>query len=136
MGDLASAFIGMAGIIKPIRDALDSVSDFSDLEALRTLMDRVSASLGSLQSQINAVTGSMRDVSETLSNDFRRINNQISAISGTTIDAMSAISGAALTDIVTDASQVDIDAVTLGKVLDCTNAGPVCGDVKIGRAHV
>ena len=132
MGDLASAFIGMAGIIKPIRDALDSVSDFSDLEALRTLMDRVSASLGSLQSQINAVTGSMRDVSETLSNDFRRINNQISAISGTTIDAMSAISGAALTDIVTDASQVDIDAVTLGKVLDCTNAGPVCGDVNVG----
>ena len=40
-----------------------------------------------------------------------------------TVDAMSAISGASLTSIVTDTSQVDIDAVTQGKVSSCVNAG-------------
>ena len=132
MDDLAGAFISMAGIIKPIRDAIGNVSDFSDLDALRSLMNQVSGALSSLQGQISAISGKMHQVSDTLSDDFRRINNQISAISGTTIDAMSAISGNSLTDIVTDASQVDIDAVTQGKVFGCGNSGSVYGDINVG----
>ena len=132
MDDLAGAFISMAGLIKPIRDAIGNISDFSDLDALRTLMNQVSATLAGLQSQISAISGQMHQVSDTLSDDFRRINNQISAISGTTIDAMSAISGSSLTDIVTDTSQVDIDAVTEGKIFGCSNSGSIYGDINVG----
>ncbi len=132
MEDLAGAFVNMAGLIKPIRDALGNVSDFTDLEALGVLMTQINAALGGLQSQINAISGRMRDVSDTLSNDFRRINNQISAISGTTVDAMTAISGSSLTDVVTDTSGVDIDSVTNGKIFQCRNAGFVYGDINVG----
>ncbi|MGM9661506.1 MAG: hypothetical protein ACI3WR_00240 [Oscillospiraceae bacterium] len=94
------------------------------------------ASLGGLVSAVNGMTGQMRLLSSetagtagALNDDLRAISSQINAISDTVFDALL---GSGQGETVSDTSETDIDAVTLGKTASSRNSGSICGDISVG----
>lgn len=96
----------------------------------------VNTNLGGLTSSINGLTGQMRllnsemkGASGALAADLQAINDQIDAISATLTETMQEPEQS---DVVSDTSLVDVDAVTSGKALNCSNTGTIYGDINVG----
>ena len=89
----------------------------------------LTSSINGLSSQVTMLNSAASGTVGTLTNDIRAISNKFSDISATVLSAMSDGSSS---DIISDTSAVDIDAVTLGKVSLSRNSGAVYGDVNTG----
>ena len=82
-------------------------------------------------SQLSYITENVKTTSTTLSSDLRSINSKYTELSNTMFTAIASVGGSSA-DLVTDASTVDINAVTLGKVSGSKNTAAVYGDVNTG----
>ena len=82
-------------------------------------------------SQLSYITENVKTTSTTLSCDLRSINSKFTELSNTMFTAIASVGGSSA-DLVTDASTVDINAVTLGKVSGSKNTAAVYGDVNTG----
>ena len=89
----------------------------------------LTSSINGLSSQVTMLNSAASGTVGTLTNDIRAISNKFNEISSTVLGALSDSSSS---DIVSDTSSVDIDAVTLGKVSLSRNSGAVYGDVNTG----
>lgn len=91
----------------------------------------LTSSINGLSSQVTMLNNAASSAVGTLANDIRSINNKFNELTGTLFSAISSLSGGT-GDIIVDASDVDIDSVTFGKVSSCRNSGAVYGDVNTG----
>ena len=91
----------------------------------------LTSSINGLSSQVTMLNNAASGTVGTLANDIRSINNKFNELTGTLFSAISSLNGGT-GDIIVDASDVDIDSVTFGKVSSCRNSGAVYGDVNTG----
>ncbi len=87
------------------------------------------SAVNGVSSQINLLNDAVTGTVGTVSNDIKAINKKFNEISNTLFDAMDS-SGSG--DLITDASAVDVDKITLGKLSACRNEAAVSGDINIG----
>ena len=82
-------------------------------------------------SQLSLITENVKTSSSTLSSDLRSINSKFNELSNSMFSAIESVGGSS-GSIITDSSDVDINAVTLGKVSGSKNTAAVYGDVNTG----
>lgn len=105
-------------------DAAAGLVAAPDLGGFTSAVNGVSSQISLLN---DAVTGTVG----TVSNDIKAINKKFHEISTTLFDAVNdAESG--VKNTVTDASAVDVDQITLGKLSACRNEAAVSGDINTG----
>ena len=94
-------------------------------------LGNLNSAIGGISGQIARLNGALSGAAGTLANDVRSINKKFDEITDTLQTAIDdAANGAS--DIVTDASAIDIDLVTLGKVNRSDNTAYVDGDIGVG----
>ncbi len=96
-----------------------------------TNFNMVVGSITAAGSQLSLISENVKTTSTALSSDLRSINSKFTELSNTMFSAIASVGGSSA-DIITDASSVDINAVTLGKVSGSKNAAAVYGDVNTG----
>ena len=113
-----------SGVISGGLDATAGLVAAPDLGGFTSAVNGVSSQINLLN---DAVTGTVG----TVSNDVKAINKKFNEISNTLFDAMDDIESG-VGNTVTDASAVDVDKITLGKLSSCRNEAAVSGDINIG----
>ena len=103
-----------------------NISDIVSVANLNMVVGAITAA----GSQLSLISEEVKTSSTVLSSDLRSINSKFNELSNTMFSAISSVGGSA--DIVTDASGVDINSVTLGKVSGSRNTAAVYGDVNTG----
>ena len=89
------------------------------------------SAVNGVSSQINLLNDAVTGTVGTVSNDIKAINKKFHEISTTLFEAVNdAESG--VKNAVTDASAVDVDQITLGKLSACRNEAAVSGDINTG----
>ena len=94
--------------------------------------DALYASLSGLSDQLALLNGESKNASDLLQRDIRAINNQFMLIMYAVLDRLDEAGSYSAGERIEDTSDEDIDAATLGKLLDCVNSGTVSGDIDVG----
>ena len=94
-------------------------------------LGNLNSAIGGLSGQISRLNGAISGTVGQLADDMRQINKKFGEITDT---LETAISDAAsnVGDVITDASAIDVDLITLGKVHDSRNTAYVDGDISVG----
>ena len=94
-------------------------------------LGNLNSAIGGLSGQISRLNGAISGTVGQLADDMRQINKKFGEITDT---LETAISNAAsnVGDVITDASAIDVDLITLGKVHDSRNTAYVDGDISVG----
>lgn len=116
---LDAAASGSAGGILDAQTQISLNADLSDL----------GASLSGMAGQMSLLSGELGGASQELSEDIACIREKINEITETGFDA---ILGSDEDDILVDSSEIDVDQITTGKVYQCSNGAPICGDINVG----
>lgn len=97
--------------------------------------ERNTEALSSLDSAIQGMVNTSDTLKNNIGDGVNALSSDISAISGQ-ISAISRTFSLATEDAqqetITDISDVDLSAITEGKVLECTNTGKVIADLNVG----
>ena len=94
-------------------------------------LGNLNSAIGGLSGQISRLNGAISGTVGQLADDMRQINKKFGEITDTLETAISdAASNAG--DVITDASAIDVDLITLGKVHDSRNTAYVDGDISVG----
>lgn len=93
---------------------------------------KLSAALFGMTNQLRLLNGEMSGASATLSDDVRAINDQADKIAGTVMELFAAVENGDTDSLITDASDVNVEAVTYGKATAFVNCGNVYGDIDVG----
>ena len=104
-----------------------NISDIVSVTNLNMIVGAITAA----GSQLSLITENVKTSSSTLSSDLRSINSKFNELSNSMFSAIESVGGSS-GSIVTDSSDVDINAVTLGKVSGSKNTAAVYGDVNTG----
>lgn len=96
-----------------------------------TNFNMVVGSITAAGSQLSLISENVKTTSTALSSDLRSINSKFTELSNTMFSAIASVGGSS-GSIITDASSIDVNAVTLGKVSGSKNTAAVYGDVNTG----
>ena len=96
-----------------------------------TNFNMVVGSITAAGSQLSLITENVKTTSTALSSDLRSINSKFTELSNTMFSAIASVGGSS-GSIITDASSIDVNSVTLGKVSGSKNTAAVYGDVNTG----
>ncbi len=142
LADAAGLLGDACGDSEPV---LDSVRDLADFlagadpiqiarpgGALGTASDDLFDALNLLGDRLDALNRAASGSTSVLAADVRAVNRQFNDILETILDAADDDAGWDGEDVVTDASETDVDSVTSGKILSCVNRGTVHGDLCAG----
>ena len=116
--------IDHSGIVSGGLDATAGLVAAPDLGGFTSAVNGVSSQINLLNDAVSGTVG-------TVSNDVKAINKKFNEISNTLFDAMDDIESG-IGNTVTDASAVDVDKITLGKLSACRNEAAVSGDINTG----
>lgn len=114
-----------------INVSFDQDFDVSDVVTVSNI-NMVVGSVTAANSQLSLITENVKNTSTALSADIRNISSKFNELTNTMFSAISSLTGGT-GDLIVDASSVDINSVTLGKVSLSRNSGAVYGDVNTGR---
>ena len=103
------------------------ISDVVSVTNFNTVVGAITAA----GSQLSLITENVKTSSSTLSSDLRSINSKFNELSNSMFSAIESVGGGS-GSIISDSSDVDINAVTLGKVSGSKNTAAVYGDVNTG----
>lgn len=122
-------------ITPPIIDANGNITfdpnvNVSDVVTV-TNFNMVVGSITAAGSQLSLITENVKTTSTALSSDLRSINSKFTELSNTMFSAIASVGGSS-GSIITDASSIDVNSVTLGKVSGSKNTAAVYGDVNTG----
>lgn len=95
---------------------------------LSTSLGQLSAAVSGMSGQMKLLNNEIAGTAGSLTSDLRSIGDQIDTISSTIFELGNTSTG----DVVTDASEKNIDSVIEGKMFQCTNLGNVQGDLNVG----
>ncbi len=96
-----------------------------------TNFNMVVGSITAAGSQLSLISENVKTTSTALSSDLRSINSKFTELSNTMFSAIASVGGSS-GSIITDASSIDVNSVTLGKVSGSKNTAAVYGDVNTG----
>lgn len=96
-----------------------------------TNFNMVVGSITAAGSQLSLISENVKTTSTALSSDLRSINSKFTELSNTMFSAIASVGGRS-GSIITDASSIDVNSVTLGKVSGSKNTAAVYGDVNTG----
>ena len=113
-----------------INVSFDQDFDVSDVVTVSNI-NMVVGSVTAANSQLSLITENVKNTSTALSADIRNISSKFNELTNTMFSAISSLTGGT-DDLIVDASSVDINSVTLGKVSLSRNSGAVYGDVNTG----
>ena len=113
-----------------INVSFDQDFDVSDVVTVSNI-NMVVGSVTAANSQLSLITENVKNTSTALSADIRNISSKFNELTNTMFSAISSLTGGT-GDLIVDASSVDINSVTLGKVSLSRNSGAVYGDVNTG----
>ena len=113
-----------------INVSFDQDFDVSDVVTVSNI-NMVVGSVTAANSQLSMITENVKNTSTALSADIRNISSKFNELTNTMFSAISSLTGGT-GDLIVDASSVDINSVTLGKVSLSRNSGAVYGDVNTG----
>ena len=89
----------------------------------------LTSAMNGITSQVTLLSGALNGAVGSVASDVRAINKKCSEISETLFDAYDNLQ---TDDRVTDASELDVDAIALGKLTDSRNDASVNGDINTG----
>lgn len=95
-------------------------------------LDSLFTNLRSTMDELDALSDGLSADGSTLTADLRAVNDQMNAVVNLCLDIFVDMTDADASDIFEDTSDENIDAVTFGKVRDCTNHGTVEADLNVG----
>ena len=113
-----------------INVSFDQDFDVSDVVTVSNI-NMVVGSVTAANSQLSLITENVKNTSTALSADIRNISSKFNELTNTMFSAISSLTGGT-GDLIVDASSIDINSVTLGKVSLSRNSGAVYGDVNTG----
>ena len=96
-----------------------------------TNFNMVVGSITAAGSQLSLISENVKTTSTALSSDLRSINSKFTELSNTMFSVIASVGGSS-GSIITDASSIDVNSVTLGKVSGSKNTAAVYGDVNTG----
>ncbi len=130
--DISGQLSSLSGYLAPIEQAFRelSITDLSSVTNLRTvIIDTVSGMAG----QIQSMSASLGEGSGVLKQDLEAISNNLDALSGSALQTVDLLASSQNEDMIVDESASETsDAITLGKITDCRNAGEVTGETNVG----
>lgn len=91
----------------------------------------LNSAIGGISGQLSRLNGALSGAAGQLADDVRQINKKFGEVTDTLQTAVSDAASNAK-DVVTDASAIDVDLITLGKVHGCENSAYVDGDINVG----
>lgn len=94
-------------------------------------LGNLNSAIGGISGQIARLNGALSGAAGTLANDVRQINRKFGEITDTLQTAIDDAQDNS-SNVITDASAIDVDLVTLGKVNRCENTAYVDGDLNVG----
>ena len=128
--DVDFSDVSLDGIIDRVGEASGALDANTQIVAAPELGGLTSAVSG-IGSQLSLLSGAMTGAVGTAAEDVRKINAKFSELSDTIFDAV-AEAEQGTSNIITDTSTADVDAITLGKTYGCTSSGEVYGDINSG----
>ncbi|MBR4578132.1 MAG: hypothetical protein IKO22_00815 [Oscillospiraceae bacterium] len=127
--DAASRLDRIAQSFQPLAEAINGSEDPAELAGQ---LGAMFGSMAGISGQLNGVASGLRKGADTLSSDMQQVVRQLNAVNTTLSQAIDAAGSIGSTDVLSDTSQENVDAVTDGKALSCHNQGPVEGDLNVG----
>ncbi|MBC5721509.1 methyl-accepting chemotaxis protein [Flintibacter sp. NSJ-23] len=121
---LEDLFGYLAGV-DPIQIAHPGEEVSAASDALYDTMERLNDQMGLLNDTAAASVGD-------LTGDIRAISAQVGVVTDTLIDAIREIENYDLEDSISDTSEENIDQVTSGRLLSCSNTAAISGDLNVG----
>ena len=94
-------------------------------------LGNLNSAIGGLSGQISRLNGAISGTVGQLAEDMRQINKKFGEITDT-LDTAISDAASNVGDVITDASAIDVDLITLGKVHDSRNTAYVDGDISVG----
>lgn len=142
MADALGTFGGVSdqgtGIFIQIRELLDYLASVDPIqiahpsEEIGNSANALFDALEQMQGQMDALNELGNTTAGTLAGNIRAISSQMGRVTSALTDAVYQTENPSVGDSFSDTSQVDVDAVTTGKLLSCVNEGDVSGDISVG----
>lgn len=123
----------LKGQAETARDAVESLipsrdnPKLPDRDSIVAAKNALDSSMTSMQNTMTGIATSAGNAAKALESDIRAISGQINAMSHTLNEASDHF-GATFTDV----SDEDTEDELTGKVADCSNSGPISGDLNAG----
>lgn len=121
--------------VRDLADYLDGVEPLTFArpdEELSEASDGVFDALEQLGVSLDQLNSAASSSTGTATHTIRSMNNQFSALMDTVFDAIRLLENAGEESPVSDTSEADVDAVTNGKIYQCTNHADINGDLCAG----
>lgn len=138
MEEFAGSFRILTDIGQQLEKILTSISNYEPIK-LPYLDSGASESADALFASINSISDELRSILQISDQFSKEAKQQIGAITdkfeeviSTALQLVDQMKDSASDGLISDTSDVDIDAVKAGKVRLCTNYGTVCGDISVG----
>lgn len=113
-------------------NARDDLTFYPLGDGYQDTLDSLFTNLRSTMDELDALSDGLSADGSTLTADLRAVNDQMNAVVNLCLDIFLDMTDADASDIFEDTSGENIDAVTFGKVRDCTNHGTVEADLNVG----
>lgn len=150
--NVEKALLEMRKAVEALQNVVGNVTDvLVDLDALTDYLDSVDplkfqklesrtgeitkhlhSTVAGLGNQLENLNQDLSSASSLLISDLRAVNEQFTLVMDLLLDEATDIEAGVSGGRVTDTSDEDIDAVTDGKILRCSNSGSVYGDYDVG----
>lgn len=138
MDEFAVSFRELTELGKRLETAITHISKFEPIK-LPHLDAGASDSADTLFDSINGVSDELRSIlgiSEQFSAEAKQqldaITEKFSQVVATALKLVDQMKESTADGLISDTSDVDIDAVKAGKVSACVNTGTICGDINVG----
>lgn len=138
MEEFADSFRILTNVGQKLKKLLNNISKYEPIQ-LPYLDPGASESSDALFASINGISDELRSILQISDQFSQDAKQQIGAITekfeemlSTALRLVDQIKESASDGLISDTSDVDIDAVKAGKVHLCTNYGTICGDINVG----
>lgn len=128
--DMAALFDQVDGILDHL-SASDTIQIAHPSEEIGDTADALFRTMDQLNAQLDALNAAADHTASQLTEDLRAISNQFHAAMNTLLDTAEQVERGE-EDLLSDTSDENISAVTLGKLLSCENTGSISGDINVG----
>lgn len=126
--DAAARLEQIAQSLLPLVDAVN----IQDPEAAAQQLGALIGSFSGISGQLDGISAGIRQSGETLIADMEQVVYQMNAVNATLSQAINAAGSSRPADVLSDTSEENVDAVTVGKAFNCRNIGAVAGDINVG----
>ena len=138
MAEFSNSFRIITEMTEKIKTLVDRISRYEPIQ-LPYLAEEATEAVDLLFMNINGISDELRSivqVSDAFSVEaaerFDMLTDQFSQVIDTAMKLVNQVRDEASNGLISDTSDVDIDAVMGGKVRDCVNSGPIYGDINVG----